>query len=162
VKRSIADSFWEQVQKELPLPDVEKLGYKNYSGNALDGLFREAQTLLTQEALKIDVARGIPEEYCYHLRGLCSVQRLAYMDVLKFGPTWFTYLQTDAEPSEVRLEFDLRACTLHVRVDNRPESFLFRHVSRDAKTFVNLCMLSKTRSRSSMSDPPRRRGQGRA
>jgi hypothetical protein len=141
VKRSIADDFWGQVQKEHPLPDVEKLGYKNYSGDALDGLFREAQALLTQEALQIAAAWGLPEEYCYPPRELCYVQRLAYMDVLKFGPTWFTYLQTDAEPSEVRLEFDRRAGTLHVRVDNRPESFLFRNVSRDAKPFVNLCML---------------------
>ena len=141
MKRSIADDFWGQVQKEHPLPDVEKLGYKNYSGDALEDLFREAQALLTQEALQIAAAWGLPEEYCYHPRELCSVQRLAYMDVLKFGPTWFTYLQTDAEPSEVRLEFDRRAGTLHVRVDNRPESFLFRNVSRDAKPFVNLCML---------------------
>jgi hypothetical protein len=26
-----------------------------------------------------------------------------------------------------------------VRIDNRPESFLFRNVSKDAKPFVNIC-----------------------
>jgi len=169
LNRSLDDGFWEQVEKEHPVPDLEKLGYKNYrqapapraraivpvpcvracppadgcapgSGDALDGLYEEAQALLTEEAIKVAAAWGLPEEYCYPPRELCSVQRLALLDVLKFGVRWFADLQTDGEPSEVRLEFDRRAGTLHVRVDNRPESFLFRNVSRDAKPFVNLCM----------------------
>ena len=97
------------------------------------------QTLLQEDAKKVAEELGFPEEWVYGQRELCSVQRLAKMDILRFGPLCFQDLMTDAQPSVVRLELDRRAGTLHVRVDDRPESFLFRNVSMVARPFVNLC-----------------------
>jgi len=69
---------------------------------------------------------------------LCRCERLAQLDALKFGDRWFEALATDCAPSVVRLELNRQQRTLLVRVDDRPEAFLFRDVSPDARPFVNL------------------------
>lgn len=140
LNRSIDDGYWDTVTEELPLPDLSGLGYRNYTGRR-EQLMQEVQELLTADALQIAAEAGIPEDYCYPVRELCKVERLAKNDIFKFGPQWFWELLTDGEPSEVRLEFNRRDGTLHVRVDNRPESFLFRNVPAHAQPFVNLCVV---------------------
>lgn len=60
---------------------------------------------------------------------------------LQYGDNWFLDLSTDCEPSEVRMEMDRARGTLHVRIDERRESFLFHGVPPHARPFVNLWLL---------------------
>lgn len=81
---------------------------------------------------------GLPPSYVDGQAELSRAERLAELPALKFGNGCFAELATDCAPSEVRLELDRARGTLHVRVDNRRESFLFEGVSPDARPFVNL------------------------
>jgi len=82
---------------------------------------------------------GLPPSYVDGQAELSRAERLAELPALKFGNfECFAELATDCAPSEVRLELDRARGTLHVRVDNRRESFLFEGVSPDARPFVNL------------------------
>eukprot|EP00960_Hanusia_phi_P050670 760348-Hanusia_phi.AAC.8 len=75
--RSVADGFWDELVKEVPEPDYEKLGYKNCTQEEIVEGFAN---FLQEKALEAARAHGIPEDYCY--------PQECFRTTFRFGPHW--------------------------------------------------------------------------
>jgi len=138
-ERSVEDGFWESLDEEFPAPNLTALGYKRY--DTPEEINAEIAAAARIHAREVAEKFGLPASYAEEQPQLCHAELLASLQALKYGDNWFMDLSTNCEPSEVRMEMDRALGTLHVRIDDRRESFMFHNVPPDARPFVNLWLL---------------------